>query len=541
MAASLKVSELNALTSVAAADLFLIADADVSISKKVTLANLEGSVSLANLGTRSIDNLSDVDITTAAPTAHQLLKWDAVNSKFVPTSDITTLLGISAGDTNLGTFTGSVITDETDLLTALQDIETAIEANDQAAATASSVSEIDGNVNDLITLTGIAENVTTLGTFTGSTIADNVSIKPALQALETEVETKADSTTVSEIDSNVDDLISLTGVSENTTNLGVFSGSTIDDSVTLKAALQALETAVETEAANRATAISDLVGGAPGTLDTLNEIAAALNDDANAASSLTALINANETHIDNMATLTGVAKDSTDLGTFTGSTISDNLGVKSVLQEIESALEETDANTDSLVTLSGVAENASNLGTFTGTTIADGKTVKAAIQALESAFETEATATDEIDANVDDLVTLSGLAENSTEFNTTGEAADFSGTTLAGTDLTIKSALQAIANEVEDLTLTHLDIDGGTAGTIATTSLFVIDEGADGTNKKATGAALATFVAAQKSVKDLKANSTTADAEPANYYFLVVDASDGSVVAIDKEFVETEG
>ena len=72
MAASLKVSELTNLASVAAADLLLVADADVSISKKVTLANLEGSISLANLGTRSIGNLSDVDITTAAPTAHQL-------------------------------------------------------------------------------------------------------------------------------------------------------------------------------------------------------------------------------------------------------------------------------------------------------------------------------------------------------------------------------------------------------------------------------------------------------------------------------------
>ena len=84
MAASLKVSELNALTSVAAADLLLVADADVSISKKVTLTNFEGSISLANLGTKSVGNLSDVDITTAAPSASQYLKWDAVNNKFVP-------------------------------------------------------------------------------------------------------------------------------------------------------------------------------------------------------------------------------------------------------------------------------------------------------------------------------------------------------------------------------------------------------------------------------------------------------------------------
>ena len=97
MAASLKVSELTALTTVAAADLILVSDADVSISKKVTLTNLEGSISLANLGTKSIDNLSDVDITTAAPATAELLAWDGTN--FVPSADIYTLLGEGTGDT----------------------------------------------------------------------------------------------------------------------------------------------------------------------------------------------------------------------------------------------------------------------------------------------------------------------------------------------------------------------------------------------------------------------------------------------------------
>ena len=34
---------------------------------------------------------------------------------------------------------------------------------------------------------------------------------------------------------------------------------------------------------------------------------------------------------------------------------------------------------------------------------------------------------------------------------------------------------------------------------------------------------------------------TSADTEPASYFILVVDASDGSIKAINKEFVETEG
>ena len=92
MAASLKVSELTALTTVAAADLILVSDADVSISKKVTLTNLEGSISLANLGTKSIDNLSDVDITTVAPSNAGLLAWNG--SAFVPSTAVYTLLGV---------------------------------------------------------------------------------------------------------------------------------------------------------------------------------------------------------------------------------------------------------------------------------------------------------------------------------------------------------------------------------------------------------------------------------------------------------------
>ena len=144
------------------------------------------------------------------------------------------------------------------------------------------------------------------------------------------------------------------------------------------------------------TAISNLIDGAPAALDTLNELAAALNDDASAASSLTALINANETHVDNMATLTGVAKDGVNLGTFSGSTIADSQTVKAALQALETAVEAsgsasslsavvTDAS--DLQTLTGIADGNSDLGTFSGATIADSQTIKQALQALETAVE----------------------------------------------------------------------------------------------------------------------------------------------------------
>ena len=87
------------------------------------------------------------------------------------------------------------------------------------------------------------------------------------------------------------------------------------------------------------TQVTNLIDGAPDALNTLNELAAALNDDASASASLTALINANETHIDNVATLSGLAKDSTSLGTFTGTTIADSVTIKAALQTLETAVE----------------------------------------------------------------------------------------------------------------------------------------------------------------------------------------------------------
>jgi hypothetical protein len=44
---------------------------------------------------------------------------------------------------------------------------------------------------------------------------------------------------------SIDDIITLTGMAEGSVNLGTFTGTTINDNITIKAALQALETAVE--------------------------------------------------------------------------------------------------------------------------------------------------------------------------------------------------------------------------------------------------------------------------------------------------------
>ena len=422
----------------------------------------------------------------------------------------------------------------------------------------------------------------------------------------------------------------------STTDLGTFSGTTIDNNQSIKQALQALETALETESTARASAISGLVDGAPGLLDTLNELAAAINDDENFVTTITNLIDANETHIDNVATLTGVAKDSANLGTFTGSTIADSSTVKAAIQALETALElkaatsvvtEIDGNVDDLITLSGVAENASGLGTFTGSTISDASTIKDALQDLETAVEgaqagsavadrtktitgdadtshyitfvadDNSTATAETvftDAGVtynpaSNLLTVGSLDVSSpriggvvvtstaAEINlldgvtaTTAELNTLDGVTATASEINLLDGLTATTAELNTLdgitsTATELNLlDGATVttaeinlldGVTATTAELNLLDGVtattaelnyvDGTtsniqtqidSKVATGANVNTLVGTT-SAQTVPVDGNGDD----NYLFLVVNKANGALVAVDKTFLEAEG
>ena len=116
------------------------------------------------------------------------------------------------------------------------------------------------------------------------------------------------------------------------------------------------------------------------------------------------------------------------VGTFSGSTISDNGSAKTALQELETAVEtklassdhtKASLDVDHLITLSGVADASDNLGTFSGATIADSETIKGALQDLETALELNATlASDEtITGNYtfDELITGVGLKSSGSD------------------------------------------------------------------------------------------------------------------------------
>ena len=255
------------------------------------------------------------------------------------------------------------------------------------------------------------------------------------------------------------------------------------------------------------TAIGNVIDSAPSALDTLNELAAALNDDANFSSTVTALINANETHIDNVATLSGLAKDSTSLGTFSGSTISDNQTIKAAIQALETAVEAAGSATSlaavvtdasDLQTLTGIADGNSDLGTFTGSTIADSTTIKAALQALETALEAQS---------------LTGL-----------------GVTASASELNILDGVTATTAE-----LNLLD------GVTATTAELNYVDGVTSNVQTQLNAKVATGANVNTLVGSTSAGTVPTSGGTDNYLFLVIDKSNGALVAIDKTFLEAEG
>ena len=261
------------------------------------------------------------------------------------------------------------------------------------------------------------------------------------------------------------------------------------------------------------TQISNLIDGAPDALNTLNEIAAAINDDASIASSLTTLINANETHVDNMATLTGVAKDETGLSTFTGSTISDGSTIKEALQDLETAVEGAQAGSavaDRTKTETGNA-NATHYLTF----VADDNN-----SATAETVYTDAGVTYNPSSN---LLTVGTL-------NVTTPQIGGVAVTSTAAELNILDGVTATATEINLL-------DGVTA---TTAELNYVD---------GVTSAIQTQLDAKTADGDNVNNlvgSTSADAVPQNngadnYLFLVVNKADGSIKAIDKTFIEAEG
>lgn len=225
---------------------------------------------------------------------------------------------------------------------------------------------LDQLVADLITLTGRGNNATDLGSLTGANwIPDGQSIVDAF----------------TNIDIYAYDLQTLTGIAKGVNNLGTFTGTTISDSVTIKTALQELEIALEAVSGSTNLAIANNTAttldvtsdtGADATLPAATTLLAGLliASDKQKLDHITVTqavdLDNIEQDLADLITLTGLATNSTDLGTFTGTTISNNTNIKNALQQLETAVESAGGDGDVVNNYASIA--APQQFILTGTT-----------------------------------------------------------------------------------------------------------------------------------------------------------------------------
>lgn len=272
----------------------------------------------------------------------------------------------------------------TDVQGALEELQGDIDALDGR------LDAIEPDVADLITLSGVPANSVDLGTFTGSLIPDNSTIKSALQALETEIEAipspfyyagtwsaATNTPALSNADTGVQGAVYYVTVT-GSVNFGAGAisfepgdkvannGTTWDkwDMTDAVASVNNQTGAVVLEADDIEVALGYTAGaGVVAAGDTIQQALEKLDGNIQA-------------HIDNTE------------GAHEASAISVAPSGNLDATDVQSALLELQGDIDSLVTLSGVPSGSTDLGTFTGAIIPDNSDVKEALQALETEIET---------------------------------------------------------------------------------------------------------------------------------------------------------
>ena len=145
---------------------------------------------------------------------------------------------------------------------------------------AAQVAELNTDVSDIVTALGVVENDQDFGAFTAATLTDTTTLKAVLEAFASAYET-----TKGNLESADTGLSNRLGVLEAdpTTATAVAAG----DAATLVSANAYTDTSV-----------SNLLDSAPGVLDTLNELAAAIGDDADFIGTVNASIAAVQSDVD---------------------------------------------------------------------------------------------------------------------------------------------------------------------------------------------------------------------------------------------------
>lgn len=344
-------------------------------------------------------------------TAIRTISVPDANVDLANIADLVTLSGVAAGSLNLGSFSGSTIDDDQTIKAALQSLETAVESAAGTTEFADSVFRIQDD-GDATKEMAFEVSAITTGTTRTITMPDhNVNLG----------DIATNSSSISDLETDVGDLVILSGVAVNSEHLGTFTGDIIPDSSTVKSAFQSLETFIEAlpdpmeykgvwDADANDPELADGVGdngdvyhvAVAGSVDfgsgaisfevgdkvVYNGATAKWEkwDMTDAVSSVNGQTGAVVLEADDIDLATGY--------TAAAGTVTDADTIQQALQKIDAnanaaqdAADDAQEDVDDLITLSGVAANSEHLGSFTGDIIPDDQTIKSALQSLETAVE----------------------------------------------------------------------------------------------------------------------------------------------------------
>lgn len=284
-------------------------------------------------------------------TVTQAVDLDTIESEGAA---LVTLSGVTSGSTHLGTFSGTTITNSSTIKSALQLLETAVES--RISETNLSVVSRTNTALTVASDTG-TDAVLPLATNTLAGIVSGTDYTYLSNLITFDTINLLDSA-----DMNISSLAILTGVTKGSVNLGTFTGSTIADSTTIKAALQSLETAVETKLASSLTNGRIFIG--------------------NVSNVATGVAMSGDVSITNTGSTTVVTGTSSVAGKLRLATNAEVLaGVLTTVASTPKGI------SDYIVALIGNSVGVANLGSFTGSTISAGSSVKSALQQIVTKLE----------------------------------------------------------------------------------------------------------------------------------------------------------
>lgn len=278
-------------------------------------------------------------------------------------SDISTnASNISTNATNISGNTSDIATNTANIATNAADITTnAVDITTNSADIAANTANITTNTANIATnTTNIATNAADIVT-NAADIANNTA-NIAINTTDIATNTTNITTNAADITTNSAD------IATNTTNIATNTANIATNTADITTNIGNIATNSSDIATNTADITANAGNIATNTTDIAINTANIATNTADIATN-TADIVANTADIADIRTTTGTADGDTDLGTFSGSTISDNVSVKTALQQIETAHEAHVPATTGVHGVSGNVVGTTDTQTLTSKTL----------------------------------------------------------------------------------------------------------------------------------------------------------------------------